>query len=197
MKITNFLVITLYTLAFLVSGFFLIYISLGLISLDDVVKTIERYYAFELNRFLIGIVGALLIIISAGFILHLLEGLFRKERDIILSGSSGQIKVSLSAIEDVVRRCGRQFLDVKELRPRIVIRRKGLNILSKVTLYAGVNIPEITERLRSLIRERLGKVLGIEDEIKVTIHVVNVVEKSPKILKREGPSREMELGREA
>lgn len=197
MKITNFLVITLYTLAFLVSGFFLIYISLGLISLDDVVKTIERYYAFELNRFLIGIVGALLIIISAGFILHLLEGLFRKERDIILSGSSGQIKVSLSAIEDVVRRCGRQFLDVKELRSRIVIRRKGLNILSKVTLYAGVNIPEITERLRSLIRERLGKVLGIEDEIKVTIHVVNVVEKSPKILKREGPSREMELGREA
>lgn len=197
MKITNFLVITLYTLAFLVSGFFLIYISLGLISLDDVVKTIERYYAFELNRFLIGIVGALLIIISAGFILHLLEGLFRKERDIILSGPSGQIKVSLSAIEDVVRRCGRQFLDVKELRSRIVIRRKGLNILSKVTLYAGVNIPEITEKLRSLIRERLGKVLGIEDEIKVTIHVVNVVEKSPKILKREGPSREMELGREA
>ena len=197
MKITNFLVITLYTLAFLVSGFFLIYISLGLISLDDVVKTIEKYYAFELNRFLIGIVGALLIIISAGFILHLLEGLFRKERDIALSGPNGQIKVSLSAIEDVVRRCGRQFLDVKELRPRIVIRRKGLNILNKVTLYAGVNIPEITERLRSLIRERLGKVLGIEDEIKVTIHVVNVVEKSPKILKREGPSREMELGREA
>lgn len=197
MKITNFLVITLYTLAFLVSGFFLIYISLGLISLDDVVKTIERYYAFELNRFLIGIVGALLIIISAGFILHLLEGLFRKERDINLSGPSGQIRVSLSAIEDVVRRCGRQFLDVKELRSRIVIRRKGLNILSKVTLYAGVNIPEITEKLRSLIRERLGKVLGIEDEIKVTIHVVNIVEKSPKILKREGPSREMELGREA
>lgn len=197
MKITNFLVITLYTLGFLVSGIFLIYVSLGLIPLDDVLKTVERYCAFEPNRFLIGIVGASLIIISVGFILHLLEGLFRKERDITLSGPSGQIKVSLSAIEDVVRRCGRQFIDVKELRPRVVIRRKGLNILSKVTLYAGVDIPEITDRLQSLIRERLGKILGIEDEIKVTIHVVKVVEKSPKILKREGPSREMELGREA
>ncbi len=196
MRITNFIVISFYTLACLLLGAILIYLSLGLTSFAEVLESMEAYYeASQLNRFLIGLAGALLIIISVGFVFHLLGGLIRRERTLVFSAAGDQIKVSLAAIEDVVRRCGDQFLDVKDIRPRVAVKRRGLDIQNKVTFYAGVNIPEITERLQSLIKERLGKVFGIEDDIKVRIHVTKVVEKGQKARKSEGSSRRMELGK--
>lgn len=195
MKITNFIVISFYTLATLALGAFLFYVSLGVIPFAEVLKSMETYYeASELNRFLIGLAGASLIIISIGFVVSLFGGLFKSERSLVISAAGSQLKVSLAAIEDVVKRCGDQFIDVKDIKAKVTVKRKGLEIHNKVTFYVGVNIPEITERLRNLIKEQLGKVFGIEDDIRVRIHVTKVVEKSQKTRKLEGPSRRMELG---
>lgn len=197
MKITNFIVITFYTLTFLVSGLFLIYISLGVIPLAETLNVIENFYeTSKLSTVLTGLVGALLVIISTLFVVHLFGGLIRRKKSLVFSGAGGQITVAIAAIEDVVRRCGDQFLDVKELRPKVAIKGKRLNILANVILYTGVNIPGITERLQSLIKGNLQNVLGIEDDIKVGIHVTKIVEKSKKALMKEEPSRRMELGRE-
>jgi uncharacterized alkaline shock family protein YloU len=196
MRLINFIVISFYTLVFLAIGFFLICLSVGLITLPEVLNNITQFYeSSNLSLMITGIVGGLSVLISLLFIIHLLEGIFRKERGILVSGAGGITSVSLLAIEDIIRRAGNQFLDVREIKPRVVIKKRGLNVSAIVILYSGVNIPEITERLQSSIRERLQHVLGIESEIKVKIHIIKIIEKSKKDLKKEGPTRQMELGR--
>ncbi|MEA3328420.1 MAG: alkaline shock response membrane anchor protein AmaP [Candidatus Omnitrophota bacterium] len=195
MKLTNFLVITLYTLSFFVIGSFLVCLSSGLITLPEVINNVTQfYYSFSLNTVIIGIIGVLLISISFLFVIHSLEGIFGAEKDILFSGSSGMTTVSFSALEDIIKRAGSQFLDIREIKPRVVIKKKGLDILVRVVFYSGVNIPEISERLQSSIKDRLRHVLGIEDEIRVKIHVAKIIEKSRKELKRDDTTRRMELG---
>lgn len=197
MKLTTFLVITLYTVSFLVAGAFLIYCSLGLMSLPEVLKTVEDFYlTSKMNRAFTALIGALLALISVLFVIQLFEGLFRKKKSIDFTTTGGKINVSLSAVEDVVRRCGNQFIDLKEMKPRVIIKRKGLDIKCKVVLYADANIPELTENLHSLIKDRVSSVLGIKGEISVSILVTKVVDTPVKQIKKAGPSRKMEMGKQ-
>ena len=196
MKLTSFLVITLYSLSCFIIGGFLIYFSIGLITLPEIINSITRFYhSFVLNRLNTAIIGGLLISISILYVAHLLGGIFKKEKGILFNGESGVTTVSFSAIEDIIKRAGSQFLDIREIKPRVVVKRKGLDVSLNVVFYSGVSIPELTERMQSSIRDQLRDMLGIEGEIKVKIHIVKIIEKTKKELKKEGVTREMELGR--
>ena len=195
MKLINFLVITLYTLSFFVTGSFLVCLSIGLVTLPEVVNNVTQfYYSFSSSAAIIGIVGALLVSISLLFVIHSLEEVFKAEKGILFSGSSGMTTVSFSALEDIIKRAGSQFLDIREIKPRVITKRKGLDISIRIVFYSGINIPEISERLQSSIKNQLRHVLGIEDEIKVNIHVAKIIERSKKELKKDGVARQMELG---
>ena len=196
MKITNVLVITFYTLFFLAFGLLLIYLSIGLIQLPEVLDNIAQFYrSSNLSVTLTGVVGILFVMISVLFVLHLLEGIFKKEKGILFSGANGITTVSLSAVEDIIRRAGSQFLDIKVIRPRVNIKRHDINISANIVLYSGVNVPGLTENLQTSIKEHLREVLGIENEIRIKIHIIKIVEKSKKVLKKEPPSVEMQMGK--
>ena len=70
-----------------------------------------------------------------------------------------------------------------------------MNISANIVLYSGVNVPGITESLQTSIKEHLREVLGIENEIRIKIHIIKIVEKSKKVLKKEPPSVEMQMGK--
>ena len=196
MKITNVLVITFYTLFFLALGLFLVYLAMGLTPLPQILDNVAQFYkSSNLSVTLTGITGILLILLSILFVLHLLEGVFKKEKGILFSGANGITTVSLSAVEDIIRRAGSQFLDIKEIRPRVNIKRNNMNISASIILYSGVNVPGITESLQTSIKEHLKEVLGIENEVRIKIHITKIVEKSKKALKKEGPSIQMEMGK--
>lgn len=125
------------------------------------------------SRIILGLSGALLILISYSFA-QIILGKFQRERTIAFATSSGQVTISLSAVEDLVRRLAGVIPEVKELRPNVVANKKGIIVDMRVVLRSEANIPELTSRLQDIAKSKIQEVLGLEEQIIIKIHVAKI-----------------------
>lgn len=173
-----------YTIVFLAIGCALIAFSLNLILIEDIIPAIE-YALDNLNvRLVIGLVGLLLIIYSLVAV-QISIGNLQREKTIAFDNPSGRVTISLSAIEDFIRRSSAHISEVKELRANVKASKKGINITNRVVVYSDANIPEATERIQSILKNRIQEMLGIEEPINIKVHIAKIAsretkEKSPK-----------------
>ena len=82
--------------------------------------------------------------------------------------------VSLTAMEDLVRRAISMVPEVKDVRSSITAGKKGLSINSRLVLNADVNIPEMTSRLQDLVKRKIQDTIGIEETVVVRVHIVKI-----------------------
>lgn len=176
MKIFNNLVFFFYTLIFLIIGASLIAVSVHTVSMESVVVALQYIYATPNLRIITAILGLFLIIISITTA-HLTAGGIQREKTIAFANPEGQVTVSLAAIEDFIRRLSSQIPEIKELKPNVVASKKGIEVLTRVILLSDTNIPEVTEKIQRLIKKRIQEMLGIEDTIKVFVHVAKIIQK--------------------
>ena len=99
----------------------------------------------------------------------------RDEPSIAFDNPDGEVSISIRAIEDFVGRIGRDFSEVKNLDPSINARRYGVQIMLKVELWSGPNIPKLTERIQNVIKNQVQNILGIEIVQSVTLSVSQIV----------------------
>lgn len=126
-------------------------------------------------RLIIGLSGALLILISFSFA-QLILGRFQQEKTIAFPTSTGQVTIALSAVEDLVRRLTGVLPEIKELRPNVRATKKGSIVVDlRVVLKSEANIPELTSRLQEIARSKIQEVLGIEEQIIIRIHVAKII----------------------
>ena len=145
----------------------------------DVVDFLNLVY----NDFHSGIIAAVVVcaIILMSFVFaRLIFGRQSKERTIAFDNPSGQVLVSLSAIEDLIRRLVVRIPDIKEIRPHIIATKKGLEVEIRLILKSEVNIPEMTSRLQDLVRTKIQDAIGIDEKISVKVYVAKI---SSEILK--------------
>lgn len=173
MKIFNSLVLIFYTLLILLVGATLISVSLGIITVDNIVEVVSLCYNDANLKLGLGISGLLLIIIGLG-VVQLAINKVHREKTISFENPDGQITISLSAIEDFIRRLFRANIDIKDLRPLCTVKKKGIEISSKVALWEDAKVPEATEKIQAVIKSRLEQILGIEESITVKVHVVKI-----------------------
>ncbi|MBI4309932.1 MAG: alkaline shock response membrane anchor protein AmaP [Candidatus Omnitrophica bacterium] len=127
-----------------------------------------------------GKVGAIVAGISCGIIVmsfvleNLIYGRRRRERTIAFDNPGGPVAVSLSALEDLIKRLSVHMPEIKEIRPIVLAIKKGLDIDIKLTLKAEANIPDLTTRLQDLVRRKIEETIGMEGKINVRIHVVKI-----------------------
>ncbi|MCK4463616.1 MAG: hypothetical protein KAU58_04830, partial [Candidatus Omnitrophica bacterium] len=69
---------------------------------------------------------------------------------------------------------------VKELKSTVTAGKKGIDVISRATLFSDSNIPEITEKIQSMIKTKLLEMLGIEEAISVKIHVAKLLHRAGK-----------------
>lgn len=105
---------------------------------------------------------------------------FFRERVIAFNNPSGQVSVSLLAIEDLVKRSLIKFEELKEVKVSITASKKGLNIKIKWVLFSDINIPEITQKAQDLVKKKIQDTIGVDENIDVTIHIGRIV---PPIIK--------------
>jgi len=176
MRFLGGLTLFFYTLVFLIVGGLLITMSLNLIPQESIVDTINTMYAARDMRLIIGITGILLIFINI-MVVQVAMGKIQRERTIAFENPDGQVTISLSAIEDFIKRALKQLPEVKELRPTVRAGKKGIAIVNKVTLYSDINIPETTEKIQNIVKSRVQDMLGVEEPINIRVHVVKIVHK--------------------
>lgn len=174
MKFFSFVGVIFYTLVLSFIGGLIIWFSMHWLPLEDVLGLLELAYTNFNLRIIIGLAGLLLILISFSFF-QLILGRMQKEKTIAFNNPSGQVTVSLSAVEDFVKRLTSQISEIKESRPNVIVDKKGIQIMLNIILREAMNIPEITLKLQELIRGKVQEILGVEEDILIKIHVVKIV----------------------
>lgn len=176
MRIFNIIAIFIYTLLFSIIGAVLIALSLRTASLDSVINLF--FYLAHTNNLRIGmaLTGLLLIVINIS-IAQLSVGKLRKHKTIAFENPYGPVTLSLSAVEDDIKKLTGKMPEIKEIRSSISAGKSGIEVAAKVTLYSDVNIPEVTEKIQNAIRIRLQEMLGIEETVTIKVNVAKIVQK--------------------
>ncbi len=105
---------------------------------------------------------------------NLIYGRRRRERTIAFDNPGGPVAVSLSAIEDLIKRLSVQVPEIKEIRPTVLAIKKGLDIEIKLTLKQEANIPDLTARLQDLVKRKIEESISLEGKINIRIHVIKI-----------------------
>ncbi|MFH1190473.1 MAG: alkaline shock response membrane anchor protein AmaP [Candidatus Omnitrophota bacterium] len=176
MRFLGGLTLFFYTFIFLLVGGTLVAVSLNLITQDSIILTLETVYSTPNARACLGITGALLILISM-LVMQIAMGKLTREKTIAFENPDGQVTISLSAIEDFIKRALKQLPEVKELKPNVRASKKGITIINRVTLFSDISIPETTEKIQNLVKSRVQDMLGVDEPINIKVHVVKIAHK--------------------
>ena len=173
MKFFTVLGIVFYAVMIMIIGLALIVFALNLLLPADINNLLIFVQSSQNSRVVVGLSGVLLILISFSFA-QIILGKFQREKTIAFTTSSGQVTISLSAVEDLIRRLAVIIPEVKELRPNVVANKKGIIVQMRVVLRSEANIPELTSRLQELTKSKIQEVLGVDEQIIIKIHVAKI-----------------------
>lgn len=176
MRIISGLTLFFYTLVFFLLGGLFIVISLNIVPQNSIEEALTTIYATTNIRLILGITGILFIFISI-MVVQITMGKIQRERTIAFENPDGQVTISLTAIEDFIKRALKQLPEVKELRPSVRASKKGITIINRVTLFSDIHIPETTEKIQNIVKTRVQDMLGVEEPINIRVHVVKIVHK--------------------
>jgi len=173
MRIFNVLGIIFYSAIVILIGIVLILLSLEVLQPQNINSIYEYIRTSPNSRPIIGLSGALLIVISISFAQSIL-GRLQREKTIAFTTQTGQVTIALSAVEDLIRRLSSIMTEIKELRPDVIATKKGIVVDLRVVLKSETNIPSLTARLQELTINKIQEVLGIEEQINVKIHIAKI-----------------------
>lgn len=159
--------------AFLTLGSLLLIVSFHILSLDSALTQLQELYSSPWHSFQTGMVG--LVFISVG--LSFARMLIKKKRDaeaLIIDGEMGPIVVSLTAIEDVVKKVLKRFHLVKDWKVKTTIKNKDVEIGLRLSLWSGTNIQDLLLEIQEEIRMRLVKMVGQESRIEIVCDVQRI-----------------------
>ena len=179
MKIFSGFTMFFYTLLILIIGCALIAFALNAIALDEVFRIMEYAYNDFNAKVVTGAVGILLIIYSLVAV-QVTLGNLQREKTIAFDNPSGRVTIALSAIEDFIRRSSANISEVKELRADVKASKKGINITNRVVVYSDANIPDTTERIQSILKNKIQEMLGIEEPINIKVHIAKIASSETK-----------------
>lgn len=141
-----------------------------------------------LSEGIVNTVGGQIIFIFVGGIVFMtgvivpygIEKKLQKKRTVRFQNPDGEVMVSLSAIEDYVRKIAKSIPEIKDIKSTVDISRKGIDITAAVAISAGANIPKITEKIQLEVKNKIRVMLGSEEDLNTKIFI-------KKIARQDGP----------
>ena len=165
-----------YTLILIAIGAGLILLALNFFSPDDIASAISDMQANPNMKLIVGITGGAFIL--AGLLIaNISLGRIQTEKTIAFENPEGQVTVSLSAIEDFIKKSVHQLSEVKEMRSKVAASKKGISIVCRATIYDDSNIPETTERIQAIVKSKVHDMLGVEETINIKVNIVKISSK--------------------
>jgi len=171
----------------LLLGFVLAGIGAQILPEEQVNKWIGLAYENSTNLLITGLCGAILVLIVLSGIYSFFRQVARR-KGVTFDNPEGEVKITLLAIEDFIKRSVNEVKEIKNLKPSARVRRKGIQILNRVTLWSGANLPEVSNNIQGLIRKSLEEILGIENIDSVNVFVAKIVPRKKKAKEEAEPS---------
>ncbi|MBA2124106.1 hypothetical protein B9J78_04125 [bacterium Unc6] len=184
MRLFNLFVTMFYTIIFWAFAVFLIAFAMQWIDSGQLSSMLAEVEISRQYRIITGSIG-IFIIIMGFLVLSLLLHRFQKEKTIAFNNPDGQVIISLKAVEGFIKDISSQIPEIKEIRSDVIARRKKIEISSNITLWSDVNIPDVTEKIQGLIKGKVQEMLGIEEPVFVSIHIMKIVKRESQKLKQQ------------
>lgn len=189
MRFFTVLGIIFYTaILFLIAGTLIVF-ALNWLPVQDITNLLEYIQLSQNSRIITGLLGILLILISISFA-QLILGRLQREKTIAFNNPSGQVTISLSAVEDLIKRITGGIPEIKEIRPDVIAGKRGIEVNLRLVLKSEANIPDLTGQLQEMIKNKVQEILGVEEEILVKIHVAKIVSSEESQRKKKESERE-------
>lgn len=178
MKVFNILLIALSVLLLTAAGLGLVGLSL-LPGLQDGLREAYRLFDTALQmeanlRWGLGAAGLGLLFVAFSAVYSNLSTR-RWERSVVFHNPLGEVMVSLTALEDIGRQAKAEVPGVKDLKLRVLPRRRGLQATARVVLFSDANVPSTTELIQEVVRRRLQEVVGEGQDLRPRVIVTKVV----------------------
>lgn len=173
MKVVNAFSTLFAVLAFLTLGSLLLMVGFHLLSLEVALTRIEELYASPWRSLQTAMVGLLFIFVGLALAKTLVKR-GRQSEALIFEGEMGPIVVSITAIEDVIKKVLRRFPLVKEWKIKTLIEGREVDIKLRLVLWSGGDIPALLTSIQQEIRDRLRKILGSGCRIEISCDVVRI-----------------------
>ncbi|MBU0683233.1 MAG: alkaline shock response membrane anchor protein AmaP [Candidatus Omnitrophica bacterium] len=136
----------------------------------EIVGVVNSTMSFQMTFLVIGVIFTIIGLMAP----YRLEKTIQKKRIVAFQNPDGEVTVSISAIEEYIRKIAKNISGIKDIRSRVFITRKGINIVTDVSMIAGANIPQITERIQMEVKNKVQVMLGVEEKISVKIHIKRI-----------------------
>lgn len=174
MKVFTWIIMGCYMVAFTLMGAGLVAFAMHWIPVEGTLFVLGTAYEERNLRLACFLVGTGLVLLNWA-VLQLTLSKLQRQKTIAFENPDGQVTVSLSAIEDFVRRSTRELPEVKDLRCDVIAGKGRILVRARVTLWSEAHIPEVTERVQSLVKSRVQEMLsGIEEPVLVRVHVAKI-----------------------
>jgi uncharacterized alkaline shock family protein YloU len=159
---------------FISLGALLVLVGLSVVPLELVYEYFSILLNLENLRIYLGIAGVIILFINFA-IVKLSLNQFQRQKNIAFANPDGQVLVSLSAIEDLIRKTAFDIPQLKDIKPEVVATKKGILVSCKIVLFSDINIPDATENIQTLVKNKIQELLGLEESVTVKIHIAKIV----------------------
>jgi uncharacterized alkaline shock family protein YloU len=173
-SLTRFFVLIFVTLVLFLTVFFLLFV-LHYIDPHSVLQFMVMLYIDEtLRRVVVGLAG---FVILANYICYYqaVKANISEKKIIAFDNPGGRVSVSLLAIEELTKRVISRFSEVREVKSRVWVSKKGLHIKMRLILRAEGSIPEVTSRVQDAVKRKIQDTIGIDEPIDVDIYVGKIL----------------------
>jgi len=103
-----------------------------------------------------------------------------KKRSVVHEGALGQVRIALTAIEDLVEKVVLQQAGVREARARVTTIGGGIGIILRVAVTPDVSIPQISGLLQEHVRQKVLEVTGVAVQ-EVRLLVGSITAQKPRV----------------
>jgi uncharacterized alkaline shock family protein YloU len=125
------------------------------------------------GRWIIGSTAGLTFLIALRFIYY---GFHRVGADQTLVHESdlGEVRISLDAVENLVRKVARQVKGVRDVRGWIIPGSGRLNVRLRAVISPDVSVPDVSTNIQNAVRDCLKNVVGVEaGEVRVFVENIS------------------------
>ncbi|MGD2278645.1 MAG: alkaline shock response membrane anchor protein AmaP [Candidatus Omnitrophota bacterium] len=167
------LAVLIYALLLVCAGALFVLLPLNVISADQwtgVANAIGENLHLQVA---VGCVGAIIILIGVTAPFRAAKGL-QGTRIIAFQNPDGEVTISITAIEDYIKKIAGTLADIKDIKSRVSSSRRGINIVCDISILPGANIPEVTEQMQSAIKNKLSGMLGVEEKINIQMNISKI-----------------------
>ncbi len=182
MKTFNIIIIVLNTLLFFALGCLLIATGMSESTAHLLVafyQWLEGLVAHNLTaRILLCSAGLICLLVAVSTVVGNIRNR-RYERTVVFHNPLGEVLIALGALEDMGKVIRSEVDALKDIKLRVVARRKGIRVTAKVVLWSDSPLPRATEQTQEAIRRYMQNILGVEQDIRPRVLVSKVAFRDP------------------